>query len=65
MTQGDKKKDSNSQDHVPYTSALPCDLNQTLRNSLTRALESYRAPLEQTPPELSELLERLKQADKK
>jgi hypothetical protein len=58
-------KTSNAQDHAAYTARLPSDFNQTLRNSPTRSLETYFAPLDQAPAELSELLARLEQADKK
>jgi hypothetical protein len=55
MTKGDNNED---------TAGLPSDYDQTLRQSLTRALESYHAPLEEIPPELRELLTRLKKQEK-
>lgn len=53
------------QNHATYTATLPSDLNQTLRNSLTKALESYYAPVQQIPSELSEMISRLERAEKK
>jgi DNA-binding protein Fis len=59
MTRGGDAKVNPKADNATYTATLPSDFNQTLRNSLTRALESYYAPLEDTPPELKQLLARL------
>jgi hypothetical protein len=64
MARGDSRV-AQAQDHTPYTATLPSDFNQTLRNSLTKSLESYYTPLEQIPPELNELLERLEEAAQK
>jgi hypothetical protein len=50
--------------HASYTSVLPSDFNQTVRNTLTKALDTYHAPLHQNP-ELSELLRRLAGQDDK
>jgi hypothetical protein len=61
MTQVSNKAQVN---HAPYTSVPPSDFDQTLRNTLTKALETYHAPLHQNP-ELSELLWRLARQDDK
>jgi hypothetical protein len=45
--------------NAAYTSRLPSDFNQTLRNSLTKSLVQYYAPLDEIPPEIRELLTRL------
>jgi hypothetical protein len=42
-----------------YTAALPSDLNQALRYSLTQSLGRYYPPVEEITPELRELVARL------
>ncbi len=52
-----------AQVNTVYTSRLPSDFNQTLRQSFTKALSTYYAPLEEIPPSLCELLTRLETHD--
>jgi hypothetical protein len=62
MARADDK--GKARDGFTYTATLPSDLNQTFRNSLTKALESYYAPLEEIPQNLSDLLSRLDKQEK-
>jgi hypothetical protein len=57
MAQGGNR--GNFQIDTAYTSTLPSDFNQTLRQSLTKSLVQYYAPLEEIPREIGELLARL------
>ncbi len=48
-----------TQAHATYTSTLPSDFSQTLRQPLSQSLARYYPPLDKIPLELSELLARL------
>jgi hypothetical protein len=54
---------ANPQVNTVYTSRLPSDFNQTLRQSFTKALSTYYPPLDEIPPSLCELLTRLETRD--
>jgi len=44
-----------------YTSTLPSDFHQALRQSLTKSLVQYYTPLEEIPQEIRQLLARLEE----
>jgi hypothetical protein len=54
---------ANAQPDIAYTSRLPSDFNQTLRQSFTKALTAYYPPAEEFPLSLCELLARIKAQD--
>ena len=56
-TQDDKE--ARDQINATHTAALPSDLNQALRYSLTQSLGRYYPPVEEITPELRELVARL------